>query len=41
MRLGSGRANNKEISERGYSAKVQDKNLLRLFVRGELGASFR
>jgi hypothetical protein len=41
MRFGSCRANDKKVGERGYPAKIQDDDFLRLFVRGEFGASFR
>lgn len=41
MRLGSPRTNNKEISECGNSAQIEDRNVLRFFVRGEFGADAR
>jgi len=40
MRFGGSRANNKEISEGGNSAQIQDNDLFRLLVRSELGAEF-
>ena len=39
MRLGCGGANYKEVSKGRNSAKIQDDDLLRLFVRGEFSAT--
>jgi hypothetical protein len=41
LRLGGGGANHEEICERGNCAQIQNDNVLRLFVRGELRADFR
>jgi hypothetical protein len=38
VRLGRGRANDKEIGEAGDSAQIEERDVLRFFVRGELGA---
>jgi hypothetical protein len=40
LRLGSDRANHKEIGERRDRAQIQDDDVLRLFIRGEFGAGF-
>jgi hypothetical protein len=39
MRFGSPRADGEEIRESGNSAQIEDDDIFRLFVRGELGAS--
>lgn len=38
LRLGRGRANNKEIGEAGDSGQVENDDVFSLFVRGKLGA---
>jgi hypothetical protein len=38
VRLGSARANDEEIGEGGDSLEIEDDNVLRLFVRREIGA---
>ncbi len=38
LRLGTGRANDKEIGEAGNTCQIQNDNVFRLFVGGELGA---
>jgi hypothetical protein len=40
MRFGSARANYEVIGKAGDSLQIQDDNVLRLFVRREIGAGF-
>jgi len=40
MRLGSARADDEEIGEGRDSLEIEDDNVLRLFVRREIGAGF-
>jgi hypothetical protein len=40
MRLRRARADNEEIGERRDSLEIEDDDVLRLFVRGEIGAGF-
>jgi hypothetical protein len=40
MRLRGSRADNEEIGEARNSLQIQNDDILRLFIRGEIGAGF-